>query len=336
MTVKPLLYPRQPDASRASLGSRILLVSAVAVFCSMWIAESRADFAQTVSKRMRAIEDSLCQKLKSPKCRQAKPARNTKAAPRKAKAEEEAQTIIPIPRPNPLRVATKAEPDETNAAIPIPRAKPAGLTGEDKSGDKVATLSPPPPKVKPAARQADCHKSLAQLGAKFDIKPTPVSAGACAVSDPVVLQSLTANGAVIELPDRPLLNCAFALTFATWVDEKGAEVVAKLGSPLAKLYTGPGYECRGRNGDASAKISEHGYGNAVDITFFKLKNGTTVEVKGASNQQSGNYAALGEMRRSACGYFSTVLGPGANAAHAEHFHFDAGKHGSSGTYRICQ
>jgi hypothetical protein len=31
-----------------------------------------------------------------------------------------------------------------------------------------------------------------------------------------------------------------------------------------------------------------------------------------------------------------VLGPGSNAAHESHFHFDLGKHGNSGNYRICE
>jgi hypothetical protein len=31
-----------------------------------------------------------------------------------------------------------------------------------------------------------------------------------------------------------------------------------------------------------------------------------------------------------------VLGPGTNAAHAEHFHFDVLRHGASDNYRICE
>jgi hypothetical protein len=42
------------------------------------------------------------------------------------------------------------------------------------------------------------------------------------------------------------------------------------------------------------------------------------------------------LRTSACGYFTTVLGPGADAAHASHYHFDLGVHGKSGNYRICK
>jgi hypothetical protein len=46
--------------------------------------------------------------------------------------------------------------------------------------------------------------------------------------------------------------------------------------------------------------------------------------------------ALSGLRTSACGYFTTVLGPGSNAAHKNHLHFDLGQHGKSGKYRICE
>jgi len=42
------------------------------------------------------------------------------------------------------------------------------------------------------------------------------------------------------------------------------------------------------------------------------------------------------LRTAACGYFTTVLGPGANPAHDHHFHFDFKKRGKSYNYRICE
>ena len=42
------------------------------------------------------------------------------------------------------------------------------------------------------------------------------------------------------------------------------------------------------------------------------------------------------LRTSACGYFTTVLGPGSNEAHKNHLHFDLALHGKSDNYRICQ
>jgi hypothetical protein len=42
------------------------------------------------------------------------------------------------------------------------------------------------------------------------------------------------------------------------------------------------------------------------------------------------------MRRAACGWFTTLLGPGSDAAHADHLHFDVLRHGASDDYRICE
>ena len=148
---------------------------------------------------------------------------------------------------------------------------------------------------------------------------------------------MAADGRRITFPDRPILNCAFAARFAGWLKESGASIVlAQAKSPIDQLYTGPGYQCRGRNGDISGKISEHGFGNAVDITFFRLADKRVFQVEDALTPTSPAYATLSGLRGSACGYFTTVLGPGANTAHAKHFHFDLGKHGKSDKYRICE
>ena len=42
------------------------------------------------------------------------------------------------------------------------------------------------------------------------------------------------------------------------------------------------------------------------------------------------------LRTAACGWFTTILGPGSDAAHATHWHLDIERHGSSDRYRICQ
>jgi hypothetical protein len=59
-----------------------------------------------------------------------------------------------------------------------------------------------------------------------------------------------------------------------------------------------------------------------------------VNAQSLGDKESGRW--MRALRISGCGYFTTVLGPGANAAHAEHFHFDLGIHGKSGNYRICE
>jgi hypothetical protein len=217
-------------------------------------------------------------------------------------------------------IAPKAE-----APVPIPRAKPQGL-------QKQAAIIPrilPRDTLMPNDKIDSCLQKLRAAGADFDVPAANVDSGKCHVQYPVNLKTVRAQGGTIKLPEAPLLNCKFALQFSKWLGEAGAPILAaQLDSPLDKISTGPGFECRGRNGDSSAKISEHGYGNAVDITTLRLRDGKVINVAGS--------ALFDGFRTSACGYFTTVLGPGSNAAHEKHFHFDLGLHGKSGNYRICE
>jgi hypothetical protein len=212
----------------------------------------------------------------------------------------------------------------TIMSAPVPRIKPQGLQQQ-------AALIPRA-LPKDTTRKDDtesCFQELRAIGAKFTIAAATVNYGKCHVQNPVNLRSVTTKQSTIDLPEAPLLNCKFALQFSKWLKESGAPILsAQLNSPVESISTGPGFECRGRNGDGSAKVSEHGYGNAVDISTFRLRNGKTLNV--------GDSTLLPGVRASACGYFTTVLGPGSNVAHAAHFHFDMGAHGKSGNYRICQ
>lgn len=270
-----------------------------------------------------------------------------------ASRAEPQEAPVPRQKPKPPAIAgtAAAELGET-PVIPVPRAKPVAPSGkaspppsgpsEMADNGRAAAVAPilPAPHSVTAPQPAtdiDCQMRLDRLGLAFTPKPTFASSGNCTLTDPVVLSSLNLDDGKVVFPDQPVLNCSFAETFAKWVKEKGDPAVRREAkSGLSVIYTGPGYECRGRNGDGSAKLSEHGYGNAVDITLFKLKDGRTFQVADALNPVSPAFATLKSMRFTACESFSTVLGPGANSAHAEHFHFDNGRHGKTGTYRICE
>jgi hypothetical protein len=102
------------------------------------------------------------------------------------------------------------------------------------------------------------------------------------------------------------------------------------------MGTGPGYQCRGRNGDNSAKLSEHAFGNAVDIERITLQGGDTIAIRDAMTIGAKFQPVLATLRATSCNYFTTVLGPGANAAHAEHFHFDMARRGKQGNFKLCQ
>ena len=111
-------------------------------------------------------------------------------------------------------------------------------------------------------------------------------------------------------------------------------IAGELAVELKSVRTGPGYECRNRNRAEAGKISAHASGLAADVASFELANGRTLSVKPDGDEHlRATFAAI---RVAACGWFTTVLGPGSDAAHADHMHVDIMQHGSSDRYRICQ
>ncbi|WP_119272551.1 extensin family protein [Taklimakanibacter deserti] len=242
--------------------------------------------------------------------------------------------------------ASEDQPDQINSAIVIPREKPPELRKPEPAPEVTPKPEPKPDaaegtdeeKPDPGEDFAICRKELAALGAKFKVPDMPAAEMArCTVRNPVQISAIASPAGEVDFPGEPILNCIFAKRFTSWVsDIAGPVVKAQTGEALAAIATGPGYECRGRNGDGSGKISEHALGNAVDIAAFKLASKESMPVSNVAKTENVESRWLTALRVSACGYFTTVLGPGSNAAHAEHYHFDLGLHGKSGNYRICE
>lgn len=263
------------------------------------------------------------------------------AVPKTPIAAPKPPSVVPIPVPT-----LKPEPPAKKLPIPAivgPLTPPAPVLPPAKISPVPPVVAPPVPVAPPAPvaieRPADptCLATLKVKGVDFESVPQPPGLPACIVVQPVKLKSIQMDGFVLKLPEQPTFNCVFALRFASWLQESGGPLAAvKEGSSLTQLNTGPGYQCRGRNGDISAKISEHGFGNAVDIERMKFADGKVFLVHDALDATTEAYETLKALRASACGTFSTVLGPGANEAHREHFHFDLAVRGKSGTFKICE
>jgi hypothetical protein len=86
---------------------------------------------------------------------------------------------------------------------------------------------------------------------------------------------------------------------------------------------------RSRNNQSGARLSEHSFGNAIDIAGIGLNDGTEMTVL---TDWNGRYASqLPAMWQAACGPFGTVLGPEADRFHRDHFHVDTADY-RSGSY----
>lgn len=140
---------------------------------------------------------------------------------------------------------------------------------------------------------------------------------ACGIDRPVRIFAVSG----VTMSQRPVMNCKAAQSLNRWVGAGMKPALANQGGGLKSLRVAAHYSCRTRNSQRGARISEHGKGNAIDVSAFRLENGDLVSVledwgKGRKGR------ALKAIRKSACGPFGVVLGPGSDRFHRDHFHAD--------------
>jgi hypothetical protein len=76
------------------------------------------------------------------------------------------------------------------------------------------------------------------------------------------------------------------------------------------------------NGDPKARISEHAFGNALDVAAFTLADGRKIVVKSGWHGAPEEQGFLRDVQGGACELFNTVLAPGSNVYHYDHIHVD--------------
>jgi hypothetical protein len=255
--------------------------------------------------------------------------------PQKAPVEETQlapSAATPIPRPRPDRVALAVDID---ARVPLPRANPRPPATENsrrRAPETVASIARHPTAaestVTPGMVGVGCEIPLAEVG--VDAKPVaPFYKGACGISRPVSVSSF--DEGKIKLTAKATVTCELAETIAKWLrDTVQPAATSSLGGSLTKLRVVGSYECRSRDHVAGARISEHAFGNAIDLAGFEV-NGRWIEVGGSHPE--AEQAFLDAIRRDACGPFKTVLGPGSDGYHADHFHLDSAKRRAAGPSR---
>ncbi len=216
---------------------------------------------------------------------------------------------------------------------PLPPPRPADLAPAPAEGAGSQPVRP----IGPEAAGPTCLAQLAAGGARVEAVAAPAAThDGCGIESPVRLSSVTlAGGDVVSLPDRPVLECEFAAVLADYIQL----IVAPLGEGLlrakvASIETGPGYDCRTQDRIVGAKISAHAKGLAVDLVAIAFTDKRRLLVERPTGADEAAY--FHAVRTAACGWFTTVLGPGADAFHTNNMHMDIEKHGSSGSYRICE
>jgi hypothetical protein len=157
----------------------------------------------------------------------------------------------------------------------------------------------------------------------------------CQLSGAIRLAIVPTPFGDVAISGKPVMLCSFGRQFSAWVRDVAAPMaLAYTGRKLSQIESGSAFSCRARYDKPGAIPSEHAKGDAIDITAFVLDDNRRLRVK--EQQSENDRDLLHALRTTACGYFTTVLGPGSDAAHAEHFHFDTGVHGATPNYKICQ
>ncbi|GKX36064.1 MAG: extensin [Rhizobiaceae bacterium MnEN-MB40S] len=243
----------------------------------------------------------------------------------------------------PFLIAASALPD--NAPIPTTRPQIEPAEGESlKQDDEVHIPLPTPrPEVaednsepdEPApltAEEVSCLADLVELEVEFKVVDPIHGEGQCGVDHPIKVKSLS-SGVALDPPG--VMTCATALSLENWTRETVEPAVdAIFDDELAAIGNYSTYVCRTRNSQTGAKISEHAKGNAIDIGRFVLEGGRVIEVRSPPLTEFLEKGFLYAIREDACDHFTTVLGPGSDVFHADHFHLDMIQRRSG--YRYCK
>ncbi len=153
--------------------------------------------------------------------------------------------------------------------------------------------------------------------------------GICGVDRPLKVAALRTGE--VDIVPAATLDCPMTAALDRWM----ASVVqpaayARYGVPVIAVKNMASYGCRTRNHAPGAKLSEHAFANALDVGGFRFADGREVTVKSGWRAGEADRAFLREVLIGACGPFRTVLGPGSDGMHEDHFHLDLARHNARG------
>ncbi|HVG52278.1 MAG TPA: extensin family protein, partial [Xanthobacteraceae bacterium] len=206
------------------------------------------------------------------------------------------------------------------------RVRPAPAQQEEYSpapDDDIARENMPYPDARnrPLETQRDAPQTVV---------PTPAPQ---AFPVPLGQNRLPVN-ATASIQPAATLACPIVSALDRWVvDSVQPSAMRWFNQPVIEIRQISAYSCRGMNGQIGARISEHAFGNALDIASFTLADGRKVSVKEGWRGLPEEQGFLRDVQAAACDQFTTVLAPGSNRFHYDHIHVDLMRR-SSGR-RIC-
>lgn len=231
----------------------------------------------------------------------------------------------PVLRPQLMAYASLAgSPIDTDAleAIPFPIERPGNIPLLERAAPEEAkdSLEPAPTKV---AMLGGPTAGLA-IGNLVKMAATdPIGSGACHVEKPFKVMAV--GGGTMDLKPDATLNERMAKQIGLWSQAVGKAAEKHFGQEIETVMVAGSYDCRTQNHRRRARLSEHSFGNAIDVAGFKLTNGETVTIARDWRGSGKKSAFLKDVHATTCDLFQVVLGPGSDGYHENHLHMDLGR-----------
>jgi hypothetical protein len=173
-----------------------------------------------------------------------------------------------------------------------------------------------------AEAEAACLASGEVRASAFVQSAGSVGGRSCGMDAPLKVSGLL-DGRVAVTPTATI-NCPMTASLNRWVRNSVQPAAYRtFGEPVVGIRQIASYGCRGRNGSHFGPLSEHAFGNALDVAGFRLASGHEISVlQGWWRGGPAERAFLQAAFAGACAEFYTVLGPGSDPYHSNHFHLD--------------
>ncbi|HET9956358.1 MAG TPA: extensin family protein [Polyangiaceae bacterium] len=192
--------------------------------------------------------------------------------------------------------------------------------------------------VGPPNAVPDCEPRLEAAGVTYSRAEIPLHRGrqgiaTCGANDAVIYRT-GPTGAQLRPP--ALVTCRLALALAD-LEQLTQELASRhFGSRVRTINQGGTFNCRKMA--RFRLVSEHSFGNAIDVRSFTLSDGRTISVqrdfgtlgKPPLNNRSKFLRELGEQAFDRA-IVSVSLGPYWDALHRDHFHFDMARYRVDGS-----
>jgi hypothetical protein len=210
------------------------------------------------------------------------------------------------------------------------QSQPVNYAPSYESGSRGPMSIAPPTARAPVSSRPDDIPDDAVLPEEDDEAPLAKPASRAPVAQPPARTppplgparpAAVANAVNVNPPAT--LACPLVSALDRWISQ-GVQPAALhwFGVPVTEIKQISAYSCREMVGNGSSHISEHAFGNALDVAGFTLADGRTISVVKGWHGSAEEQGFLHDVQLYACETFNTVLAPGYNAAHYNHIHVD--------------